>query len=302
MNETTELSTELAHEQPVTSALSDLRAAAMNVPVEQQIVALEEYRERRASFREWLLQQLIIGLHYGYPPGTEPEYDRDGNLLIWSKGGKKPVAKEQWRKVPSLYQAGADFVCDLMGLRHEFSADREAWAMMGAKEYNFVYRCQLFSKLNSEIVGEGHGAAKAADHQGNVNTAIKMACKRSKVAAVINAYGLSDLFTQDIEDDSKAKPNPAPKANQAAPKAKPRGQRGTPADARKLGILAGAYRRTHQIDNPASEEETHMQREAFMAWARQHTKVDPGADLTQVSAWTMEMIDELHAALQEVRP
>ncbi len=208
------------------SALVDLRSAAMAVDSEKMTIGLAEYADRRKTFREWLLSQLIAGVHYGIPPGCEPKFDDQGNLLIWMKGGNRAVGKDQWRHKPSLYQAGADFIIDLMNLRAEFAADLGAWEMLGKPDGKMVYKCQLFSRASGELVGEGIGARTIGDKGGDLNNGVKMACKCAKVAAVINSYGLSDLFTQDVEDMDKNR-HENPDAKPDAPKAQPRNQRAT---------------------------------------------------------------------------
>lgn len=280
-------------EQP-SQALTDLRHGAMSLPVETQQRALAEYAERRASFRDWLLSQLQVGLHFGYPPGTEPNLDDDGNMIV---GRGKVVPKTSWRKVPSLYQAGADFICDLMGWRHEFEADETAWKMMGEKEFNFCYRCRLLSRENGAIAGDGHGAAKSADHQGSVNTAVKMACKRAKVAAVINALGLSDLFTQDIEDMTR-EPNPAPAQNDNAPTAKTRKerQREPELDGESIAMLFDDYRKFFnypQYDRGTDEHKE--QRRHFFEWVKITTQRD--FDPSKLINWTKADYDKCCEAL-----
>jgi hypothetical protein len=84
--------------------------------------------------------------------------------------------------------------------------------------------CILTDKTG-EPVGEGRGTFQAKNPD-DTNKAAKMAKKRAKVDAVLDAYGLSDLFTQDIEDGLGAPPkNANPPANPDAPAAEPRAQR-----------------------------------------------------------------------------
>ena len=55
------------------------------------------------------------------------------------------------------------------------------------------------------------------------NASIKMAQKAAKVDAVLNGWGLSDLFTQDLEDLKEEAIQPEQVAN--APKSASRGDR-----------------------------------------------------------------------------
>lgn len=214
-------------------ALQALREAFMSLPAEQMRAGLSEYQERRKTFREWLLSQLKEGVHYGYPPGLEPK---------WCDAKGKPCPKEQavatlgyrnsvvplesWTVKPSLYAAGADFVCDLLFLRAEFSVDMEAWEQAGKVSGMFFRKCKLYSRTNGEFLGEGTGARTIGQKNGDCNNAIKMADKCGLVAAVLSVYGLRDLFTQDLEtlpppkhDNPEQIPDP--------PKAQPRDDRVT---------------------------------------------------------------------------
>lgn len=154
------------------------------MPSETMLEALSEYEDRRKTFREWLLRQLRQGVHFGFPPGCQPRKDVD------------PL---QWQQKPSLYKAGADFMCDLMGVRDEYEADTAAWEQLGQPKGTFVFACRLFSR-KGDLIGEGRGAFCVGNKGMKENAALKMAKKCAKVDAVINSWGLSDLFTQDVED------------------------------------------------------------------------------------------------------
>lgn len=272
------------------SALVDLRAAAMSVSSETMKIGLEEYADRRDTFRRWLLEQLKPGVHYGIPPGCEPKFDDDGNLQVWMKGGYRSVGADQWQHKPSFYQAGADFVIDLMNLRAEFAADLGAWEMLGKPQGKVVYKCQLFLRSNGELIGEGIGARTIGDKGGDLNNGVKMACKCAKVAAVINSYGLSDLFTQDMEDQEKTKhQNPA--ANPAAPKAVPRAERGS-CNKERLTEILERYKRNRP------DHDAEMLRR-FCHGATGHSFMIVGADeepINKVNAltqWTAKRMDEV---------
>lgn len=248
------------NEPPRSTALADLRQNAMALDVTAQRAALTEYAQRRASFYEWLLQQLEQGVHYGVPPGIKPS-DAD---------------PRRWKAKPSLYKAGADFICDLMGLRDEYAADMATWEMLGKPSDTFIRRCRLVSRVNGELVGEGTGARKNGTKSMDVNGSIKMADKCAKVAAIINTYGLSDLFTQDIEDLKEQYESPE--------------QRG---DAPQHGTRAESYTpktvTQEQMANLLREWKSQQQgeptRDDFAAWCR---KIVPEA----IASWNPNKLAE----------
>lgn len=211
--------------------LADLRAHALSVPVDVMQTALQDYAERRGAFREWLLTQLVEGLHYGYVPGTEPKFDERGNMISkrWDNKTKEyketRVAPKSWQAKRCLYKAGAEFIIDLMGVRAKYAADVGAWQQLGGQPGNFVIKCELVSRATGEPVGEGIGARKVGTKGGDENNAVKMAQKAAMVAAVLNSYGLSDLFTQDM-DEKPLHENPEQKPG--APAAKTRSQQAKP--------------------------------------------------------------------------
>lgn len=210
------------------SPLATLREHALSVPVETMKAGLADYWDRRRAFREWLLSKLVEGVHFGTPPGCEPK----GN-----------VNEKQWQHKPSLYKAGADFICDLLGARPEYKADNDAWLQLGSEKGKFVFACHLFSSANGQLIGEGRGARRVGQKGGDENNAIKMAMKAAKVDAVINSWGLSDLFTQDVEDGIQP-PHDNPSQTADAPKVKPRGNRppGKRGNQTDLGAFFTAYR------------------------------------------------------------
>lgn len=289
-------------EQPMDqprSQLTDLRQLAMSIPVHVLQGALAEYADKRQAFRDWLLKQLVEGVHYGYVPGTEPNYDASGNLVTkyWSKQKNSyvetKIAPKSWQAKRSLYKAGAEFVVDLMGLRPAYEADLAGWQQQGSKAGLFVYKCTLISRSTSEVVGEGTGARLSGTKGGDENNAVKMAQKCAMVAAVLNSYGLSDLFTQDIED-RRPDPHDNPEPNARAPKAATRNQRKEPVKANTSGVtmpdvkqISDAWKR----DNASVAND----KKAFSDWVFNTTERD--FDCRALSAWTKPDVTKCQSAL-----
>lgn len=72
--------------------------------------------------------------------------------------------------------------------------------------YRYVVRCDIVSRETETVVGSCAGScstleSKYIDRPRDMeNTVLKMAVKRSLVGAVLITYGLSDQFTQDLDD------------------------------------------------------------------------------------------------------
>ncbi len=251
---------------------TDMRAGMMMMPRAEQAVVAAEYIDRRRAFRDWLKSQLVEGVHFGYPPGLAPNFDNDGNMVVksWDKrqnggqGGYKTtvVPPSSWTSKPSLYKAGADFICDLLVVRDEYEADMNGWKQLGEPKGVFVYGCRLFSRANNELLGEGRGVRPVGHKGGDENNAIKMAKKSAKVDAVLNAFGLSDLFTQD-EPGATPPPNEAPSQRPDAAQVQTRAAKSAGGPA--TGISDEQYqalRRLHSEKVPGPDDD-----QAFRAWA-----------------------------------
>ena len=120
-------------------------------------------------------------------------------------------------KRPSLWQPGAQVLDTLHGYAPTFTLmDKiEDWEK---GFFNLRYLCRIIRRRDGKIVGEGVGSCnskekkyrtavyhgedegKPVDPRDNVNTYDKMAVKRAHIAGTLNATGLSDIFTQDVED------------------------------------------------------------------------------------------------------
>ncbi len=98
----------------------------------------------------------------------------------------------------SLAKGGAEKLASVWGLVSRFEKDSDTMACFPGVEGLVAYKCLL--GRDNKIVGEGRGSSQLKDHQNNPNTTIKLAEKRAFVSAVIRTTGLSDIFTQDLED------------------------------------------------------------------------------------------------------
>lgn len=126
---------------------------------------------------------LGFGCYYGEPIIVEKEIDHDREVK-WTK------RKKQWKN-------------RFRGDR-EFDWVEEAGVSLGL--YRYVVRVQVINRDSGQVVGEGIGACSSMESKyidrprDSENTILKMAHKRAIVAACLVTFGLSDEFTQDVED------------------------------------------------------------------------------------------------------
>ena len=113
-------------------------------------------------------------------------------------------------KQPSLFKAGAQKIANAFGLLQRFVVES---AIEDPTTPVFFYRvrCDLIKIAQDGteyIFTSGHGSANTMERRNGRNSAwdsanatLKMAEKRSLVAAVLSVSGLSDMFTQDMENE-----------------------------------------------------------------------------------------------------
>lgn len=117
-------------------------------------------------------------------------------------------------KSPSLYKSGAEKVCMAYGLLQHYTIESkiEQYDKNGVFFY-FLVKCELVKVANNGeeyVFTTGYASANTAEKRNGknantpeaINACVKMAEKRSLVAAALHISGLSDMFTQDIEDEN----------------------------------------------------------------------------------------------------
>lgn len=102
---------------------------------------------------------------------------------------------------PTLFKAGAEKFLSLFRLRVEYSKDTETWEMLGNESKTVCYIARLYT-ANNVMAGEGRGVCATSEKSGSANTAVKIAQKRAKIDAVLSSGGLSDFFTQDLDEEA----------------------------------------------------------------------------------------------------
>jgi len=121
---------------------------------------------------------------------------------------------------PTLLKPGAERINAAFGavpkyhvIESEVDHDREVqWSKRNGQTgtshglYRYVMACELIHRESGVAIGHGIGSCSTMESKyvdrprDSENTVLKMAEKRALIAATLNAYGLSDQFTQDIED------------------------------------------------------------------------------------------------------
>lgn len=143
------------------------------------------------------LSQLIVkglkdGTDYGLVPGTK---------------GKKTLFKAGAERLQKAYGCHTEFLILEKEIDHNKELEWSKYNRSGKSVglYRYVVRASVVAP-NGFVVGSGLGSCstletKYVDRPRDLeNTVLKMAQKRAKVAATLDAFALSDRFTQDMED------------------------------------------------------------------------------------------------------
>lgn len=156
-------------------------------------MALKIRKTNRDNLMQWVRDALIEGTDFGrihvMPKNKCAKGNNCTNQYHYSK--------------PCLWKAGAEKVVGMLGLRAEWPdlADARQQAMQPSCT-SVILRCHLVNP-DGVIVSEGIGGRGMNDDYGQINKVFKMAKKSSLIDAVLNACGLSEVFTQDIVDDDR---------------------------------------------------------------------------------------------------
>lgn len=100
----------------------------------------------------------------------------------------------------SLAKGGAEKIASIFHWTAKFDQDKESLEMLGGIKGLVAFKCTL---TNGQFVGEGRGSALLSGNGNDANKTLKMAQKSAFIDAVLRASGLSDFFTQDLEDMPK---------------------------------------------------------------------------------------------------
>ena len=138
---------------------------------------IEDHQERRAVAITYIKDNFKEGVDYG------PADPRSDKKTLLKPGGEK--------------------LCRLFNTMPRWEMDRDTWTMLGGKPGVVCYRCTIISKANGEVVGEGRGAGTVGAQGRDENKAVKIAEKRAIIDAALYTFCLSELFTQDLEDEAR---------------------------------------------------------------------------------------------------
>ncbi len=192
------------------AAAAPIPAAPKALGILKPIAPIAEIIEQQNALRQFIKQALVKDRDYGEIPGIDkPTLLKPGAERINAAYGViarfSIVEREidhdrenKWRKEKRVYDRGT------------WTGETQTIEGLSYGLYRFVILCELVHRETGIVVGSCVGScstleSKYIDRPRDVeNTIIKMGEKRAYIGATVLAYGLSDEFTQDVEDNPAA--------------------------------------------------------------------------------------------------
>jgi len=206
---------------PVVSAPAGVQVLnPLDMPTDQFKAGLDRRRTNREALMKWLKKSLVRDTDFG-------------SIHVVSKdkcqAQKNCKIKGHWSK-DTLFKPGSEKILGQLGLIVDFPTlqQYEDAAISGAKIDNIILRCEI-KDPNGRVVGKGIGARRCQKQDyGDINKSLKMAKKSGMIDATLTLAGLSELFTQDMDDmpdEEEIKRLSQPDPAQAPPPQQPPPQR-----------------------------------------------------------------------------
>ena len=180
----------------VTLPNSGVAVSPMDLPTDHFSAALNRRKQNRQLLMEWLRSSLVNGIDYG----SIHVVGRDRCQL--TQMGRMNDCKEvsHWSK-PCLFKPGAEKITGMLGMTVNFPSlpDYEAAVFGDVPITVIVMRCEL-RDAHGHVVAEGVGARNLSQDFGDINKSFKMVEKSAHIDATLRLAGLSEMFTQDLDD------------------------------------------------------------------------------------------------------
>lgn len=182
--------------QPVPLPHTAITVSPLDLPADQFKAGLDRRKANRELLMEWLRSALVEGVDFGRIHVVSKErcqFVRQGRV----KDCGDPY---HWSK-PSLFKPGAEKITGMLGMTVHYPSlpDYEQAVLNGTTLTIVMLRCEL-RDAHGRPVAEGVGARSVGQDYGDINKTLKMAEKSAHIDATLRLAGLSEIYTQDIED------------------------------------------------------------------------------------------------------
>lgn len=182
--------------QPVPIPHTAITVSPLDLPAEQFKAGLDRRKANRELLMEWLRSALVDGVDFGRIHVASKErcqFARQGRV-------KDCGDSHHWSR-NSLFKPGAEKITGMLGMTVHYPSlpDYEQAVLNGVVLTTVMLRCEL-RDAHGRPVAEGVGARSVGQDYGDINKTLKMAEKSAHIDATLRLAGLSEIYTQDIED------------------------------------------------------------------------------------------------------
>lgn len=179
-----------------TAASSAISVSPLDLPTEFFSAGLDRRKRNRALLMDWLRTALVDGVDFGriHIAG------KDRCQLVRMGRGSECKDPRHWSK-PALFKAGAEKITGMLGMTVHYPtlpAYEDAF-LVQADIRTIMLRCEL-RDAHGHVVAQGAGARHISQDYGDLNKTLKMVAKSAHIDATLRLAGLSEVFTQDLED------------------------------------------------------------------------------------------------------
>jgi hypothetical protein len=190
---------------PGNTAFVPARVTKLLRPIAQPVEVIAAQNETRALIAQALVKDRDYGVIQGTKTPTLLKPGAEKVVLAFGCYARFRIVESEvdhhvavkWTKTKRVYNNAHK------GDRsfNEVQVDGESIGI-----YRYTVECEIVNRATDEVVGQFYGScssleSKYIDRPRDVeNTVLKIAEKRALVGAALTTFGLSDQFTQDVED------------------------------------------------------------------------------------------------------
>lgn len=159
------------------TTLTPALTSPLDLPTAHFQAGLQRRQDNRQALIQWIRAALVDGIDFGSIPTK--------------RGPSKP----------SLWKPGAEKITGMLGVMVAYPSlkETEQALLNGLSLEHLMVRCEL-KDAAGRVLAEGVGARSLKQDYGDLNKCLKMAEKSAHIDAVLRLAGLSEVFTQDLED------------------------------------------------------------------------------------------------------
>ena len=152
--------------------------------------ALARRGENRKALMQWVGSSLVRDVDYGKIHIVKKSECNRGKFCDNPRHFSKDC----------LFKPGAEKIAGMLGVTPTFPTlhDYEKAALSGVELKQIILRCHMVD-ASGRIVADGIGARSLDQDYGDLNKALKMCAKSAHIDATLRMAGLSEVFTQDLD-------------------------------------------------------------------------------------------------------